>query len=71
MSDILAFLEQIQYESRPMIYAGLSIFSFINREVSSVLFFTGIILAVCCFYVCKMRYEYRARATSLRSTKTL
>ncbi|MBY0384497.1 hypothetical protein K2X05_04995 [bacterium] len=61
MDDVLSFLEQLQYESRPIFYAILSVFSFLNKEISPVLFFSGVILAVCSFYVAKMRYSYRMR----------
>jgi hypothetical protein len=61
MSDLFAFLEQVQYESRPLVYAGLSIYSFLNKDVSSILFLSGLILAVCCFYVSKMRYSHRLK----------
>lgn len=61
MEDVFTFLEQLQYESRPIFYAILSIFSFINKEISPVLFLSGVILAVCSFYVAKMRYTYRMK----------
>lgn len=61
MENVLSFLEQLQYESRPIFYAMLSVFSFLNKEVSPVLFLSGIILASCSFYVAKLRYTYRMR----------
>ncbi len=61
MENLLNYIEQVQYESRPLFYAALSIYSFLNREVSPAIFACGVILAVCSFYVFKMRYVYRSR----------
>jgi len=61
MEYLIKYLEQVQYESRPIFYASLSIYSFLNKEITPVLFACGVILALCSFYVFKMRYLYRAR----------
>lgn len=49
------FLEELQYEARPVIYAALAFYAFWNKQ-NPVLFYSGIILAVCCVYVLKKRY---------------
>ncbi len=61
MEDLLVYIEQVQYESRPLLYAGLSIYSFLGMDVTPALFASGVILAVCSFYVFKMRYVHRSR----------
>jgi multisubunit Na+/H+ antiporter MnhE subunit len=61
MEYLFNYIEQVQYESRPLFYAGLSMYAFLNYEVTPALFVCGVILAVCSFYVFKMRYVYRSR----------
>ncbi len=61
MEDLLNYFEQVQYESRPMFYAALSLYAFLSREMTPLSFACGVILAVCSFYVFKMRYVYRSR----------
>lgn len=61
MEHLLNYIEQVQYESRPLFYAALSIYAFLSKEVTPMLFVCGVILAVCSFYVFKMRYLYRSR----------
>jgi hypothetical protein len=61
MSNLIVFFEQLQYESRPVFYAGLSIYSFLYRETAPILFGCGVILALASIYICHMRYNYRHR----------
>ena len=61
MENLLNYIEQVQYESRPLFYAALSLYAFLSKEITPVIFACGVILAVCSFYVFKMRYVYRSR----------
>lgn len=65
MYSLLSFLEEVQYESRPLVYASLSIYSLVQQEATPLLLFSGVVLGVCCFYVCKMRFQYRQKHTLL------
>lgn len=61
MEHLINYIEQVQYESRPLFYAALSLYAFLSKEITPAVFVCGVILAVCSFYVFKMRYVYRTR----------
>jgi multisubunit Na+/H+ antiporter MnhE subunit len=61
MEPLLNYIEQVQYESRPLFYAALSLYVFLSKEITPIFFVCGVILAVCSFYVFKMRFVYRSR----------
>jgi multisubunit Na+/H+ antiporter MnhE subunit len=61
MEHFINYIEQVQYESRPLFYAALSLYAFLSKEITPAVFVCGVILAVCSFYVFKMRYVYRSR----------
>ena len=53
------FLEYLYYESLPYIYAGLSVFAFMNHETSKIAGVAAVVLAFCSYMVFAKRYEHR------------
>lgn len=56
MDDLYTFLEQLFYDSRPVIYAALAFYSFVNKDTTPILMYSGLILSVCSLYVMNKRY---------------
>jgi hypothetical protein len=57
MDDLYTFFEQLFYDSRPVIYAALAFYSFVNKESTPILVYCGLILTVCSLYVMNKRYS--------------
>lgn len=53
------FLGYIVYESLPFLYAAMSVFGFMNRDLSGLAGIGSVVLAICSFVVLQKRYEYR------------
>ncbi len=51
--------EKLAYEIRPYAYALIALYSICNYKVSKLMFFSGILLAVCSYSVFVLRRESR------------
>ena len=62
-------LEKLSYELRPYAYAAVALYSIANYQVSKLMFFSGILLAICSYSVFMLRHENRKVAIQKKSIK--
>ena len=63
------FIEWLYYESLPYVYAGLSIFAFMNYESSKLVAASAVVLAFCSYIVLTKRYNYRVFHSRYKKAK--
>ncbi len=56
MNGLFQSLEQLQYDTRPIVYAGLAFYSFLNYKSLDILLYCGVVLSFCCLYVLHKRF---------------
>lgn len=56
MNGLLSNLEQLQYDARPIVYAALAFYSFLNYRSVEILLYCGVVLSFCCVYVLHKRF---------------
>ena len=59
LGEHMDFLEWLYYESLPYVYAGFSVYAFMNADASKLVGIAGVVLAFCSYVVLSKRYNYR------------
>ena len=62
-------LETLAYELRPYAYAAIALYSISNYQASKLMFFSGILLAICSYTVFMLRRESRRVPVIQKSKK--